>query len=70
MMSQAELQHLNRLICQLKQLAEQAHSLSHPIPAAERNLYMILRHLEMLEIEVCDPLSVLSEEGSPKGSQR
>ncbi len=62
-MSKAELQELGRLIRQLKQLAEQAHQASHAVPAAERNLYMVLRHLEMLEIEICDPLSVLAGEG-------
>lgn len=66
-MTNAELENLNRLINQLKQLAEQAYDASHSIPAAEKNLYMILRHLEMLEIEVCDPFTVLAEEGSPKG---
>lgn len=69
-MSSAELQELDRLIRQLKQLAERAYDASHSIPAAEKNLYMILRHLEMLEIEVCDPLTALSDEGSPRDGSR
>ncbi|MEE8583899.1 MAG: hypothetical protein V3T83_03510 [Acidobacteriota bacterium] len=68
-MPKAELQELDRLIRQLKQLAEQAHQASRSIPAAERNLYMILRHLEMLEIEICDPLSVLAGKGDETSRQ-
>ena len=68
-MPKAELQELGRLIRQLKQLAEQAHQASGSIPAAERNLYMVLRHLEMLEIEICDPLSVLADQGDETSCQ-
>lgn len=60
-MPQNELQELARLIRQLRDLAEQAHELSKTVPAAEKNLYMILRHLEMLEIEVCDTVRALEE---------
>jgi hypothetical protein len=43
----------------LKSLAEQVHRLSQSVPAAERNAYMILRHVEMLEIEISDVVTVL-----------
>ncbi len=58
-MTGSELQELGRLIGELKALASRARRLSSEIPAAERNLYAILRHIEMLEIEISDPIRVL-----------
>ena len=58
-MKKDELEELDRLIRQLKALTRQACQVSSEIPAAENNLYMILRHIEMLEIEICDPMRVL-----------
>ena len=61
-MPETDLKELDRLIRQLKSVAERAYEVSQGVPAAEKNLYMVLRHVEMLEIEICDPLSVRGRE--------
>ncbi len=58
-MAERDLKELARLIAELKKLANHASQLSTGNPAAERNLYAILRHIEMLEIEISDPIRVL-----------
>lgn len=58
-MLSAQILDLDREIRKLKSLAEQVHRLSQSVPAAERNTYMILRHVEMLEIEISDVVTVL-----------
>lgn len=50
------------LVRELKTLADRAYSLAGENPAAERNLYSILRHIEMLEAEICIPVEVLYED--------
>ena len=58
-MAQGDLKELARLIGELKELATRASQLSTGNPAAERNLYAVLRHIEMLEIEISDPVRIL-----------
>ncbi len=58
-MAEPDLKELARLVVELKALANRASQLSSGTPAAERNLYAILRHIEMLEIEISDPIRVL-----------
>lgn len=53
---------LDQAIKELKAAAEKAYALSSELPAAERNAYVILRQIEMLEIEICDPVTVLAED--------
>lgn len=53
-----------RLIAVIRRLAElsrEAGELAQGNPAAERNIYMIRQHLQMLEIEVCEPFEVIEE---------
>ena len=57
-----EITDLDREIRKLKAQAEEVYRLSKGFPAAERNAYMILRHLEMLEMEICDVVSALHED--------
>ena len=64
-MAEPDLKELARLVVELKALANRASQLSSGTPAAERNLYAILRHIEMLEIEISDPIRVLR--GDPEG---
>ncbi|MFQ5850593.1 MAG: hypothetical protein ACE5JU_08390 [Candidatus Binatia bacterium] len=54
-------QELAEAIKRLKAAAQHAFELSQGLPAAEKNAYMILRQIEMLEIEICDPVDVLAE---------
>ena len=58
-MAEHDLKELARLVGELKELATRARQLSTENPAAERNLYVILQHIEMLEIEISDPIRVL-----------
>ena len=58
-MAERDLKELARLVGELKALAKRTRQLSTGNPAAERNLYAILRHIEMLEIEISDPIRVL-----------
>ena len=58
-MAERDLRELARLVGELKELANRASQLSTGNPAAERNLYAILQHIEMLEIEISDPIRVL-----------
>ena len=66
-MAQRDLKELARLVGELKALAKRARQLSTGNPAAERNLYAILRHIEMLEIEISDPIRVL--QGDREGEE-
>ena len=59
------LRQLAKLIEQLTNLSAEATRLAEGNPAAERNLYMIQQHLEMLQIEICEPLAVLEEGARP-----
>ena len=45
----------------LRAAAQKVFELSQGLPVAENNSYMILRQIEMLEIEICDPVAVLVE---------
>ncbi len=45
----------------LRAAAQKVFELSQGLPVAEKNIYMILRQVEMLEIEICDPVAVLVE---------
>ncbi|MFQ5695005.1 MAG: hypothetical protein ACE5HB_03360 [Terriglobia bacterium] len=67
-MLSARILELDREIRKLKPVAERVHRLAQGLPAAERNAYMILRHLEMLEIEVCDVVTAL-EAGRDTGEE-
>ena len=60
-MPEKKIEKLDQIIRELKALAEQAYELSQDIPAAEKNLYMVLQQIAMLEIEISDPVSVLRE---------
>ena len=51
---------LAEAIKRLKVAAEQVYALSEGFPVAERNAYVILHQIEMLEIEICDPVSILA----------
>jgi len=51
---------LVRAIDRLKATAQQVLALSENLPVAEKNAYMILSQIEMLEIEICDPVAVLA----------
>ena len=55
------LRRLAEMVEQLAELSEEAHRLAADNPAASRNLYMIQQHLEMLRIEICEPLQVLQQ---------
>jgi len=60
----ARLEELNALvaaIAELKRAAENVARLSAGLPMAEKNSYMILQQVEMLEIEVCDPVEALNQ---------
>lgn len=48
-------------IRRLKAAALEVYELSEGLPVAERNAYMILQQVEMLEIEISDPVAVLAE---------
>lgn len=54
-------QELAEAIKELRAAAQKAFELSQGLPVAEKNTYMILRQVEMLEIEICDPVAVLVE---------
>lgn len=58
-MLSAQILDLDREIRKLKPLAERVQRLAQNFPAAERNVYMILRHVEMLEIEISDVVTAL-----------
>jgi len=59
-MSRKAITKLATAIRQLKTAAEEVSRLSEGLPVAEKNSYMILKQIEMLEIEICDPVDVLS----------
>ena len=61
-MQDDDLVRLHRLIRELGDLTRKAHEASRGIPAARRNLYLMLRHIEMLEMEISDPIEVLPAE--------
>ncbi len=63
-----DMKDLAGLVRELKSLADRAAALAGENPAAERNLVAIVRHIEMLEIEICDPVEALSED-SPEGTE-
>lgn len=63
-MQTQEAQILAKAIRDLKLAAERVARLSRGLQVAERNIYMIQRQIEMLEIEICDPVSVLDELGT------
>ncbi len=52
-------QELAEAIKRLRSAAEKVFELSPGLPVAEKNIYMVLRQIEMLEIEVCDPVTIL-----------
>ncbi len=58
-MLSAQILDLDREIRKLKPLAERVQRLAQNFPVAERNAYMILRHVEMLEIEISDVVTAL-----------
>ena len=57
-------QQLAAAIRKLKVEAQQVAALSHELPAAERNCCMILDTIEMLEIEVCDTVDVVTSDSN------
>jgi hypothetical protein len=59
-MSMEDMKKLATAIRQLKTAAEEVARLSAGLPAAEKNSYMIMKQIEMLEIEICDPVDALS----------
>lgn len=63
-MSTQRARELARAVRELKEAAERVARLSEGIAAAEMNSYMIRQQIEMLEVEICDPVSVLSEAGA------
>ena len=67
-MAAQEFERLSRAIRQLKAAAEEVSRLSAGLPVAEKNSYMILKQIEMLEIEICDPVETLNPD--PEGSKR
>ena len=54
-------QELAEAIKGLRGAAQKVFELSQGLPVAEKNTYMILCQIEMLEIEICDPAAVLVE---------
>ncbi len=54
-------QELAEAIKGLRAAAQKVFELSEGFQVAEKNTYMILRQIEMLEIEICDPVAVLVE---------
>ena len=50
---------MDREIRRLRPAAENLQRLAANFPAAERNAYMILRHIEMLEMEIGDVVTAL-----------
>jgi hypothetical protein len=65
--AEQDFQELARAVRALREAAERVAQLSEGIPVAELNSYMIRQQIEMLEIEICDPVSVLSEAGAARG---
>jgi len=61
----SELREVARLVGEIRELVRRAGQLATDNPAAERNLVAILRHIEMLEIEISDPIRVLDQPESP-----
>lgn len=51
---------LDREIKNLKSAAVRVQGLAKNYPAAENNANMILRHVEMLEVEICDLVTALT----------
>ncbi len=56
-----KIQELAEAIKGLRAAAQKVFELSQGLPVAEKNIYMILCQVEMLEIEICDPVAVLVE---------
>ncbi len=50
---------LDQKIRELKIAAEKVQQLAEGYPTAERNVYMVLRHVEMMEREICDVVTAL-----------
>lgn len=63
-MAERDIQELARAVQALREAAERVAELSQGIPAAALNTYIIRQQIEMLEIEICDPVSVFSEAGA------
>lgn len=61
-MSRESLLAVDAEIRRLRPVAESLSQAARGFPAAERNTYMILRHLEMLEMEICDVVDALGWE--------
>ena len=59
-MSLEDMKRLANAIGQLKTAAEEVARLSTGLTVAEKNSYMIMKQIEMLEIEICDPVEALS----------
>ena len=68
-MSLEDMKRLANAIGQLKTAAEEVARLSTGLTVAEKNSYMIMKQIEMLEIEICDPVEALSV-GPPMGNNR
>ena len=54
-------QQLAEAIKGLRAAAQKVFELSQGFQVAEKNVAMILSQIEMLEIEICDPVAVLAE---------
>ena len=59
-MSLEEMKQLANAIGRLRTAAEEVERLSTGLTVAKKNSYMIMRQIEMLEIEICDPVEALS----------
>jgi hypothetical protein len=54
-------QELAEAIKGLRAAAQKVFELSEGFQVAEKNAAMILSQIEMLEIEICDPVAILAE---------
>ena len=68
-MSLEEMKQLASAIGRLKTAAEAVARLSTGLPVAEKNSYMIMQQIAMLEIEICDPVDALSVDPTTESSK-
>ncbi|MEE8077184.1 MAG: hypothetical protein V3T60_16370 [Candidatus Binatia bacterium] len=60
-------QQLAEAIKGLRAAAQKVFELSQGLQVAEKNAAMILSQIEMLEIEICDPVAVLEDNNLNRG---
>lgn len=56
----AELQQIHTKIRTMQSIAEELRSISEQFPALNRNIRRIQASLQMLEIDICDPVELES----------